>query len=359
MTSDRQRVLWVTKPLDAPFNDGSKVMPRSLIAKMDPRKLAICVSKDEPRHWPVDLKRCRAYTRADSFHGRFSQNLSVFFYLLAFGHRFRALHFFFAPNPLSCRAARLLKTRLPGVPFVQTIMSRPKIFDAELLFGDRIIALSEDTKAHFERVSGRQIELIRPITPPVSTFPLTPEHKTLLFAGDIDHGGALPHLAAIVPPLLEANPSLHFVFSVRSKRGEETRQNATRFFTEHFERFAHRAVMHVDHKNFGALLRQQSAMIFPAENLYTKVDAPLVVLESLALGKPVFMLDRAPLSEIPGPELSPRLIGENDEELILKIQNFMDEGMPPELIQSATRPFDPTLAAARLEAIYSALPAPR
>ena len=354
--SAAERILWVTKPLEPPFNDGAKVAPRALLARMDLSAVAICVSRPPPAGtWGEALETVSVYSDSRSFIGRRAQNARVFGFLAARARRYRALHFFFAPNPTSSRAARSLKKLHPRVPFIQTIMSRPRSFeDADaLLFGDIVIAQSEHTRRSFGR---DDIALIRPAID-LLAIDLAPSRppRTLLFAGDIDHGGALPHLARIVPRLLDAAPELRFIFSVREKGGE-TRARAAAFFDAHLARFGSRVERHIDHPRFGELLDRQDAMLFVAEDLYTKVDAPLVVLETLARGKPVFLLDRPPLDEIPSPALRPALLGADDDALIGRVLAYLGEpsALPPAALRACIEErFDATTAAARLEAIYA------
>lgn len=355
------RVLWVTKPLDPPFNDGAKTLPRALLEHVDPAQIAICVSRTPAAgEWPHDLEVVRVYSTANSFVARVLQNARVFGYLLLARFHYRALHFFFAPNPTTCTAIRALKAVTPGVTFVQTIMSRPRSFEgsSKLLFGDIVVAQSEETRRELAAASGRSdIQLLRPSVTRVAELVPRPPNElgpTLLFAGDIDHGGALSHLAVVVPALLRAHTTMRFVFSVRVK-GPQTLKHAEAFFEEHLSPFASRAEMLVDHPDFEQLLTSQDAMIFPAEDLYTKVDAPLVILETMARGKPVFLLDRAPLNEIPSDTLRSALVARDDEEMIEQVLAFLREPSsisPDSLRDAVTARFSAERAACALMSIY-------
>jgi O-antigen/teichoic acid export membrane protein len=326
-----RRTLWVTKPLDPPFNDGSKVLPRSLLAQLPADQMAICVAKrPKPGVWPEDLQVVRAYSAANSFGGRLMQNARIFLYLLVARFHYKQIHFFFAPNPTTSTVIKWLNRLSPGVRFVQTVMSRPRHWEGveRLLFGKIIVAQSEDARKRLASAAPkRDVRLIRPGVR-LDDVPLKKDNggsdeKHLLFAGDIDHGGAMPHLKTIIPELLNAHPNLRFIFSVRLK-GIETRVKAEEFMTEVLADFGDRVEMHVDHPDFPTLLDRQDAMIFPAEDLYTKVDAPLVILETLARGIPVFMLDRPPLSEIVDGDLAEKLIGESADALKDRIAAWLE-----------------------------------
>jgi glycosyltransferase involved in cell wall biosynthesis len=359
----RRRTLWVTKALDPPFNDGSKVMPRAILAHFEPDALAICVAgKPQPGAWPEGLEVARVYSRANSFVGRHLQNARVFAFLLVSRFHYKNLHFFFAPNPMTCSVIRFLKAITPGVRFIQTVMSRPQSFEGSgsLLFGHTVIAQSEATRQALMAHSDRDdVRLIRPAID-VDAFELVENKgredaaKTLLFAGDIDHGGALPHLAEILPPLLEGQADLRVIFSVRRK-GPGSQARAEAFFEEHLARFTDRVVMHIDHPDFDDLLQEQDAMIFPAENLYTKIDAPLVILETLARGKPVFLLNRPPLDEIYPEELNAQLVGDDAAALVEKVEDWLrhpDSLDPHELRRVVKHRYSAAAAAEELRGLY-------
>jgi phosphatidylinositol alpha-1,6-mannosyltransferase len=56
-------------------------------------------------------------------------------------------------------------------------------------------------------------------------------------------------------------------------------------------------------KNILALMQASSGVVFPVDDLYGKVDLPIVLLEALALGVPVFALAEGPLLDLDGAEL--------------------------------------------------------
>ena len=334
-----ERVLLVSKPLDPPLNDGAKVFVRNLVDRLPAHEIAVCTMRGSDLELPEGVEIVRPYSGTGFTSSRMVQNLRMFAFLLINRYRYKALHFFFAPNPMTCRAIRLLRLITPGVPFVQTIMSRPKSYDRadEYLFGDVIVTHSEDTSQQLNKASRRRTSTIRPGVAPRADSNDDPRTQDLdrlglergafhlLFAGDIDHGGALAHLEAMVPNLLARSPRVHFHFSVRCK-GPETREKAEQFEAKTLASFPGRYTMYVDDPRFEELLKAQDAMILPAEDLYTKLDAPLVVLESMALGKPVFMLDRPPLNEIPPREDRSLLLAADADGMVDLVCAHVDAG---------------------------------
>ncbi len=374
--ADEGRVLLVTKPLAPPFNDGAKVVPRALVERLDPARTAVVSTKAGRRLLEQELgERCpevlAAYLGGGTFGARGLANLVVFAYLLLVRFQYETLHFFFAPNKLTCRAIRLLRVISPGVSFVQTVMSRPQRYDdgAALIFGDVVTAGSEDTARRLRDATGRDVVVVRPgIVCDVESEPreqvlsrlglpaaLSSEQSFhVLFAGDLDEGGALPHLAHIAPALLEQEPRVCFHFSVRRKTAA-TEGLARAFHDEHLARFGERARLHFDHAPFSELLDVADAMVLPQEHLVRKVDAPLVVLEQLARGKPVFLLDRAPLDEIPPPAHKARMVADTAEQLVRQVLAFAREPtlLPARELQAHVRErFDIRRAAREYEDIH-------
>jgi phosphatidylinositol alpha-1,6-mannosyltransferase len=56
-----------------------------------------------------------------------------------------------------------------------------------------------------------------------------------------------------------------------------------------------------------SLIAAATAVLFPVDDLWGKVDLPIVLLEAMVLGVPVVALDAGPLSDLEGAELLPSL----------------------------------------------------
>jgi glycosyltransferase involved in cell wall biosynthesis len=48
------------------------------------------------------------------------------------------------------------------------------------------------------------------------------------------------------------------------------------------------------------LIQAATALLFPVDDLWGKVDLPIVLLEAMSLGVPVLALDRGPLADLEG-----------------------------------------------------------
>ncbi len=341
--ASKPRVLLVSKPLQPPLNDGGKTFVAAVAGHLDRDDVAVVAAKPALARelLPDGVVVHRAWLRGGSFGGRLLDNAFLFGWLLLSRYDFSALHFFFAPNKLTCTALRWLRRLSPGLPFVQTVLSRPKEWSGvgDLLFGDLVTVGSQDAVTQIAEATGTTPRLVRPgidvqqlqATDRAASrgaLDLKQEAFHLLFAGDVDHGGGLEQLATMVPPLMARIDNLCLHFSIRTKRAE-TAEKAQRFVDEHLANFGDRVVVHRDHADFATLLAAMDAQVMPCEDLYTKVDAPLVCLEAMAHGQPVFFLDRAPMNEIPPPALGNELLAADAEALAEKVATW-SAGKRPE-----------------------------
>lgn len=380
-----RRILWVTKPLVPPFNDASKVFPATLARHVDAAQVAICVSRgavDATSAWPSELERLPLYSSGASFGGRLGQNARLLLQLFLLRFRFRALHFFFTPTRASALAVRLLKWTSPGVAIYQTFTSAPRGDDLSWAgFADLMLFGSERTLRRFAaHVPPARLQLARPGVD-VEQVPfaadrawharapsaarrafyeargLAPEAFHLLFAGDLEHGGAERHLATVLEHLRAGDLPCVFHLSVRHKSAASS-EAAQRLSAELEQAWSGRWHVYHDHARFEELLDLQDAMLFPADALDAKMDAPLVILETLARGKPVFCLDRPPIDEIPTPELRPWLLAPNPVALADRVMAYIERpaGLPGAALRAAVAAqFDIRTTAAIYQTVYGAV----
>jgi glycosyltransferase involved in cell wall biosynthesis len=92
-------------------------------------------------------------------------------------------------------------------------------------------------------------------------------------------------------------------------------------------------------------------LVFPVDNLWGKVDLPLVLLEALALGKPIVVASGGPLEEIPTAVIVPPKEPDALLPAILKAS-----AVPVEACKEAyDKHFRPQVCAKAYERIYQQL----
>jgi hypothetical protein len=255
------RIRIVSKPLSPPWNDSGKNVPRDLVLSLPERPFIVFAARGKPLAAP-HLRCEEVYRTAGTYQPKMSEKIRVLRRLWRREGEVSILHFFFAPNPLTCFAARRAIGRRPGVRVVQTVLSRPKegIAVPPLLFGDEVVVLSDATREKLEKESGRRVRRIYP---------------------------------GIVPP---AVPAAERVKSLRSRLGADDATVVFLFPGDLEFSGANERLCEVD--DMPALLSASDVVIFPATSVYGKTDLPIVLLEALALGKPIVVPAEPPLGEI-------------------------------------------------------------
>ena len=125
---------------------------------------------------------------------------------------------------------------------------------------------------------------------------LSASDRVVLYPGDLEVSSGAEVTKALVRPLLERVPDAVVVFAYRNKTPKAAGHAAALRQALRGERVRLTdsvASMH-------ALLAASDIVIFPVDDLWGKVDQPIVLLEALALGTPCVVLDRGPLKDVVG-----------------------------------------------------------
>ena len=283
-------VLMVSKPVAPPWTDSSKNLVRDLAQAGRELRYRVLT----PRGYALEGSRVVSepiYRNLGGYTPPVWQNLSALRRLVRRDDSALA-HFFFAPNPKSAAAARLGLALRPRRT-VQTICSVPVSFDRvdRLLFGERIIALSQHTRRRLlaaglaaERAAARR------------AHGLLPDDFVVVYPGDYQFSQAARVVAQAVPQLPGAQ--IRFVFACRIK------QPASRLVEREIEgelrRDGVRARVSLLNEvpRMLELLAAADVCVLPAESLYAKMDLPLVLLEAMALELPIVVASGGPLEEL-------------------------------------------------------------
>ncbi|HYP87749.1 MAG TPA: glycosyltransferase, partial [Polyangiaceae bacterium] len=311
-------VLFVSKPIAPPFHDGSKCLVRDVAQNLTRVAPIVLSTPGAPEltaaPGALSVRSVAAYGAPGGFTPAFSANLRAAAWVLL-GSRASVWHFVFAPNVRTSSAGKWLR-RMRRVPVVQTIASPPRSFaePQKLFFGDVLVAQSAWTRAAIESsyhgagLRAPCIEVIPPpvpdLTPPSAAdvarvrreLQLTPEQRYVLYPGDLETSSGAEATAALAERAAGELPGVVTVFAYRRKSAraaEVAGRLAARLPAAH-TRFLENA------PNILALLAGAAAIVFPVDDLWGKVDLPIVLLEAMALGVPVLVLDRGPLQDLGG-----------------------------------------------------------
>lgn len=301
------RVLFVSKPVAAPFHDGSQVLVRNLANHLE-RHQAVVMGTGERTGFGVAVDVEAVYGAAGRFAPTVVQNTRPLWRLLR-GRADAVWHFVFAPNRRSCqvvRALRALKTR----PTVQTIASPPRSFDdvESLLFGDVVVAQSHWTASRLGRElkNAPAIEVIRPafVSPTAPSaaevaalreqLKIAAGHKLVVYAGDLEFSRGAERVCQLAEALRARRNDVVVVFACRQKT-----PNAAAIATRLQSNLDPQVVRFCGElPSLATLLAQTDVMVFPVEELFAKVDIPIALLEAMDLGVPVVVPTEGPAAEL-------------------------------------------------------------
>ncbi len=308
------RVLFVSKPVAPPWHDGSKNLVRDIAANLKRVAPTVMTTPGAP---PLggNVVEEAVYIDPGRFSPAFFANARVMRRLLT-GDPHDLWHFVFAPNPLSSTAAEIARyVRSAGGwrgPLIQTIASTPASFEAmrRWIFGDVIIALTEWTRGRL-LAAGVRSQKIR-VIPPCAAAPDLPtparveemrrrfdlRGPVVLYPGDYEVSRGAETVANAAPRILKAVPEATVVFACRPKtRGMQKAKDQILAALEAARLGA--SVRHVGEiDDMPALLAASSVVAFPVDDLYGKVDIPLVLLEAMSLGVAVIGCREGPLEAL-------------------------------------------------------------
>jgi phosphatidylinositol alpha-1,6-mannosyltransferase len=304
-----------------PYQDGAKCLVRDIALNLERVQASVMSVPGAPpleRTLPPgaeasvgrSVELLPVYRDGGDFAPSLAQNLRAASYLL-WRARADLLHFVFAPNPRTSRFGAWLR-RTRAVSVVQTIASPPRSFDdiRSLLFGDIVVCQSSWTRERVEASwRGGPPPRLAVIPPPVPTLRspspaeqldvrrrigVAPDCPLFVYPGDLETSSGAARVADVVDPLVRDLPDAVVVFAYRKK----TRRAAllAEVYQSRLDREHVRFAENVD--NVLALLATSTAVLFPVDDLWGKVDLPIVLLEAMALGVPVVTLDWGPLRDL-------------------------------------------------------------
>lgn len=309
----RHLVQFVSKPIASPFRDGTKCLVRDIATHLRNVDVAVMGTKEAAGELEGRCQVMEVYGDSGRFAPGLAQNVRAALWLLVFS-RADLWHFVFAPNLRSSQMGRALK-KARRVPVVQTVASPPLSFvnPHRLLFGDVVVAQSEWTRRKFlEAATSAQplppLHVIPPPAPNVSSpdrearqrarqqLGIGDGNPLFLYPGDLEVSRGAEHVSEMVSELRAKLPDVHVVFAYRDK-SSRAEQRAAELRNRLPNGFTH-VVANVP--DIHALVATSTAILFPVDDLYGKVDLPIVLLEAMALGVPVMTLDAGPLASLEG-----------------------------------------------------------
>lgn len=310
-----RRVLFVSKPVEPPWNDGSKNLVRDL-AEHFARTQATVLNSDGGTSLATKVRSEPVYQNAGGFSPALSANVRVLRRLLS-GDPHDAWHVVAAPHRVSTLTLQgaVASWRLRGWKgkVVQTVASMPQDVEQapSLLFGDRVVVLTEWSRARLLGlgVSGERLRVIPPCARPLRA--VTEEERrgfrrthglgegpVVLYPGDYEVSRGAKTFAEAIASILHAAPSTRFVFACRTKtpKAEDIAARLRADFRANG--LSDKVLLLGNVADMAVVLSASDLVVFPVEDLSAKVDVPLVLLEASAMGKPLVLASGGPLEAL-------------------------------------------------------------
>jgi glycosyltransferase involved in cell wall biosynthesis len=312
-TKNTPSVLMISKPVVPPWDDSAKNIVRSQVIRGERYRYRVLVSAGAEAPAPhVEIDPI--YPGAGTYSAGLKQNIRVMMHGLRPGDA-SIYHYFFAPNTVSSFAGRAQKF-IARVKTVQTVCSAPASYDGigRLLFADRVIVLSEDTRRKMINagIATDRLRLVRPCIEPIEApdesqrrgireaHGLSKDGPVVVFPGDYEFSSAARTVAEAVPAIVEAIPDVTIVFACRIKREAslEIRDDIRKNLVS--AGFGDRVSFLERVDDMPTFVGAADLVVMPAESLYAKMDVPLVLLEAMAQGVPLVLAESPPLDELLG-----------------------------------------------------------
>jgi glycosyltransferase involved in cell wall biosynthesis len=362
-------VLFVSKPVAAPWNDSSKNLVRDIAGHLRRHSPILMVRPGQVN--PIDRGRVEVvYPRASSqgFAPSLQENLAVLRHLLL-GDSGDLWHFFFAPNRKSSAASRFARAAR-RVPSVHTVCSVPAedVPVKKLLFADATVALS---KLSFERFrqEGAPDGALRRIPPcvapldepsPLDRARLRQKHELpesapiWIYPGDLEFGDgaqiALEGFAAWNRPAALLLMACRHKTPRADQELSRLRAQATRWGIDRRVRWLGET------SHIRELLALSDFVVLVNRTAYAKMDYPLSALEAMCLARPVLVATESPAAELAEDE-GAVAVEASGEALAQAVERLSADQARCEAIgrrarSLATSRFSPSRVAAAYESLY-------
>ncbi|HEX2678690.1 MAG TPA: glycosyltransferase, partial [Polyangiales bacterium] len=297
-------ILMVSKPIVPPWHDSSKNLVRDLAGNMQRHVPVVLSKRGYERRLPFPRARVEGVypARSGGFAPALVDNARVLLRLVAGSHA-DLWHFFFAPNPrtssVASRAASLRRVRT-----LQTVCSAPRddVDPKRVLFADRVVVLSRHTERRFlsAGIAASTLRLIRPSIAPLAA-PSAEDRRGMrerlgwpadapivVYAGDFEFGRGAA-LAIEAHSALPRELGAWLVMACRTKtpaaraRELELKQLAEQLGCMSSMRWLGET------PRIHEVLAAADVVTLPTDTLYAKMDLPLVLVEAMALERPVLI----------------------------------------------------------------------
>jgi len=338
-TKKPKDILYVTRPLCPPWDEGSKNFAYNLAKHVQDSNIHIMTCGQLPG-MPKTVTQHPIYSKSPF---TFSQKLRSLHYQKYHTHEHDVAHYFFTPTGLT---TQIIKSILKNstTKSIQTIatLRDDTLSDQKLkktIFGDYVITYTKHSKQKLESLGiknvieispGIDLDNFKPATKDIRTLQQLDIHRSefiVMFVGEYSRNGGTDYITDTLIQYFQQHPDspMHFIYSCRVKKehGDEAKKAST------LSKLAEAGL--ADKVSFSdtvidmnTLYNLADVILYPVSDLKGKFDIPLVIPEAMACEKPLILSDIPQLSEFTQDDISAKVRYGDIQDLIRTIEMFRE-----------------------------------
>jgi glycosyltransferase involved in cell wall biosynthesis len=304
-------ILFVTRPIVPPWNEGSKNLTWQLASHLTRHTPHLLTTDIGERPYSPHIKWYGIYSRTSLTMG---QKLRLLRCLAMKPPAVDIFHFYFVPTLLTSRIFSAI-SRYYGKKSVQTIPCLPANLPTpskirELIFADHVVVYSQYTRnklAEWGVTNVTKIDVgleIKRFAEAKSDLHLRQrlglcdDDVLILFAGEYYRLAGVTALKRIMLELIKKCSRCHFLIACRILSPDDLLVEADLKQTVRKQQIHNQVHFIEEVTDFASLLKTSDIFFYPVTDMKGKIDTPLVMLEAMASGLPVVTHDLSPLNEI-------------------------------------------------------------
>ncbi len=297
----------VTRPIGEPWNEGGKNLAYNLARNIKNNEINLLAKSN----FNVKIRNIhleKIFSSSNERKINFFDKIRLLIRLVS-SDNLEVYHFVFTPELYSSLLAKfILKSK--NKKSIQTIptLIRNKKFIKSLIFANKIVVLSDYTKNF---LIDRSFNNIIKINPGIDTNLFKPRKKNLELINKLK---IKDRFVVLIPGELEAkrgtrfmiksiinlqnSKGLFFIFSYRKSENND-HLGERKFITSALKKYKIENFTFLENfSNIRELINVSDIMVYPTLDMNEKQEIPMILLEALAMQKPIIITDMPPLNEI-------------------------------------------------------------
>jgi len=298
----------VTRPIGEPWNEGGKNLAYNIARNIKNNKINLLVKNNFSNKVPKNIYLEKIYSSSNKRKVSFLDKLRLFIRLSLIDD-LDCYHFIFTPEIYSSLFSRII-LKLKNKKSIQTIptLIENKKFINSLIFAEKIVVLSDYTRNF---LINKGFENVIKINPGIDINLFKPEKKdsklinelnlknkfVILVPGELEpRRGTRVMLKSLIN--LRNSEIIFFIFSYR-KDNNKKHLKEKKFIKSILNKYKiNNFVFLEDFNNIKKLINISDIVVYPTLDMNEKQEIPMILLECLAMKKPVIITDVPPLNEI-------------------------------------------------------------